>query len=188
MSFAVSTSLIRGICNDQDRWGAVAGEGNPYPSDEDHNPLGDMKIRGIYKPTSILPGQSNDIVVEDIERKAFSEGPFEIGLEEVVSPLVEIPSMIKLNAPQLGKVLRISLGAESKVGGGCCEDNKRAKYTSEEVDALAGDGIQDGGAGEGHGVVRKEGGYLVVSSERYPLRYDTGHSEGQAPSHGIPAE
>ena len=83
-------------------------------------------------------------MVEDIERKTLSEGPFEIGLEEVVSPLVEIPSMIKLNAPQLRKVLRIFSGVESIVGGGCHEKNKRANRASDKLDILAGDGIQDG--------------------------------------------
>ena len=57
-------------------------ERNPYPSDEDLDPLADMKIRGIYKPTGIVPGQSKDVMVEYIERKTLSEGPFEIGSED----------------------------------------------------------------------------------------------------------
>ena len=133
-------------------------ERNPYPSDEDLDPLADMKIRGIYKPTGIVPGQSKDVMVEYVERKAPSEGPFEIRFEEGVSPLVEIPSMIKLNAWQLGKLVRVFSGAESIVGGGCHEDDKRANCASDKSVVLASDRIQDGGVGEGHGAVRKESG------------------------------
>ena len=133
-------------------------ERNPYPSDEDLVPLAEFKIRGIYKPTGILPRQSEDIMVEYVERKTLSEGPFEIRFEEVVSPLVEIPSMIKLNAPQLGKLVRIFSGDERIVGGGCREDDKRGNCTSNELAALADDGIRDGEVEEGHGEMREERG------------------------------
>ena len=122
-SFSALTSLSRGICDNRDQRDGLLLARNPYPSDEDLDPLGDMKICGIYKPASILPGQNKDIVVEDIERKTLSKGALETGLEEVVSPLVEIPSMIKLDASQLGKVVRIFFGAERVVGNGCRDDN-----------------------------------------------------------------
>ena len=114
-----------------------------------------MEIRGIYKATGILPRQSKDIMVEYIERKTLSEGSFEIGLEEVVTPLVELPSMIKLNPSQLGKLVRIFSGAESIVGGSC-RDEKRTNRPSDELVVLAGDGIQDGGVEEGHGTMRND--------------------------------
>ena len=48
--------------------------------------------------TSVLPGQGNDVMVEHVEGEAFPEVSLEVGLEEVVSPLEEIPSVAKLNA------------------------------------------------------------------------------------------
>ena len=158
-SFSTLTSLSRGICDDQgQRGGPLVRERNEYPSDEDLDPLANLKIRGIYKPTGIVPRQSKDIVVKYVERKTLSEGPLEIGFEEVVSSLVEIPSMIKLNAPKLGKLVRIFSGDKSIVGGGCREDDKRAKRAGDELAVLAGNGIQDGGVEEGHGEMRKERG------------------------------
>ena len=100
MSFSTPASLVRGIYDDQDQWGRLSLRGgNAYPSDEDLEPLTDMKIRGIHNPPSVLPRQNNDFVVEYIERKALSEVPFEVGLDEIVSRSTEIPSVIKLNAP-----------------------------------------------------------------------------------------
>ena len=116
----------------------------------------------MYNSTSILPGQSNDIVVEYIERKAFSEGPFEIGLEEVVSPSIEIPSMIKLNAPQLGNPVRVFSGTESIVGGSC-RDDKRTNPPSDELVVFAGDGIQDGRVEEIHWVVSRRKTKGIIS-------------------------
>ena len=155
-SFPTLTSSSWGICDDQGQWDSTLVPGrNPYPSGEDLDRLTNLKIRGIYKPTGILPGQSKDVMVEYIERKTLSEGPFEIGSEEVVSPLVEIPSMIKLNAWQLGKLVRVFSGAESVVGGGCGDD-ERTNRANNELVVPAGDGIQDAGAEEGHGAIRKE--------------------------------
>ena len=99
-SFSTPASLTRGTYDDQDQWDRLSLRGrNTYPSDEDPEPLADMKIHGIYNPTSILPRQNKDVMVEYIERKTLSEVPFEVGLEEIVSRLIEIPSVIKLNAP-----------------------------------------------------------------------------------------
>ena len=64
--------------------------------------------------------------------------------------MVETPGMIKLNAWQLGKLVRVVSGTESIVGGSR-RDDKRA---SDELVDLAGDGIQDDGVRERHGAVR----------------------------------
>jgi hypothetical protein len=57
-------------------------------------------------------------MVEHIEREALSEVSLEVRLEEVVSPLEEIPSMVKLDAPQLGELtkqrLSLRLGVRSR--------------------------------------------------------------------------
>jgi len=105
--------------------------------------------------TSILSSQSNDLVMEHVERKALSEISLEVRLEEVVSPLEEIPSMVKLDSPQLGEFVFLILGAESMVDSGCNEDGSRANGANDELVVLADDGIQDGRVESRHGWVRK---------------------------------
>ena len=61
--------------------------------------LADVKVWiRVENLTSIVPSQSNDIVVEDIEREASSEVSLEIRMKEVVPPSKEIPSTVKLDA------------------------------------------------------------------------------------------
>ena len=158
VSLSTVTSLTRGSCGDQDQWDRLLLRGrNTYPSDEELDPLADMEIRGIRNPTSILSRQGNDVVVEYIERKTLSEVPFEVGLEEIISRLIKIPSVIKLNAPQLGKLVRLFFRAENIVGGGCREDDSRANHASDELVVLSGDGVQDCRAEERHGAMRRGG-------------------------------
>jgi len=47
----------------------------------------------------IFSSQSNDVMVEHIKGEAFPEVLLEIRVEEVVPPLEEIPSMVKLDTP-----------------------------------------------------------------------------------------
>ena len=94
-------------------------------------------------------------MVEHIERETLAEVSLEIQLEEVVSPLKEIPSMVKLDAPQLGKVVLLISGAESIVENGCHKDSGRANSTSNKLVVLAGDEIQGGRVESGHEVARK---------------------------------
>ena len=94
-------------------------------------------------------------MMEYIERKTLSKVPFIVGLEEIVSRSIEIPSVIKLNTPQLGKLVRPLFSAENIVGGGCREDDSRANRASDELAVLSGDGIRDGRVEEGHGAARK---------------------------------
>jgi len=101
--------------------------------------------------TSILPGQGDDVMVEDVEREALSKVLLEIRLEEVVSPSEEIPSMVKLDSPQLGEFALLILGAESIVDDGCREDGSRADGASDELVVLADNGIQEGRVESGHG-------------------------------------
>ena len=105
----------------------------------------------VERFTGILPSQSNDVMMEYFEREALSEVSFEVRLEEIVSSLEEIPSVVKLDTPQLGKLVLLVLGAESIVDGGCREDCDRANGSNDELAVLADDGIQDGGVESGHG-------------------------------------
>ena len=108
---------------------------------------------GVEKSTSILSGQDDNGMVEHIERETLSEVSLEVRLEEVVSPLEEIPSMEKLDALQLRKVVVLIFGAESIVENGYRKDGSRAKG---EPVVLSRDEIQDGRAESGHGVVGKQ--------------------------------
>ena len=54
---------------------------------------------------SILPSQCDDGVMEDVEGEALPEVSLEVRLEEVVPPLEEIPSVVKLDALELGEVV-----------------------------------------------------------------------------------
>jgi len=72
-------------------------------------------------------------------------------------PLEEIPCMVQLDAPQLQQVVSLIIGAESIVGGSCCEDGSHANSTSDESIVLAPDGIQDGSVENGHEVGREDG-------------------------------
>jgi hypothetical protein len=99
-------------------------------------------------------------MVEHLEGEALSEVPLEVQLEEVVSPSEEIPSMIKLDAPQLGEVTVLIFGAESVVGSSCHEDGSHANCTSDKLVVLTGNGGQDGRVESGHEAneaERKEG-------------------------------
>ena len=93
-------------------------------------------------------------MVEHIERETVSEGSLEVRLEEVVSLLEEIPSMIKLDTAQLRKLVCLIFGAESIVDSGCHKDGSRANGTGDELIFLTGDEIQNGRVESGHGVVR----------------------------------
>jgi hypothetical protein len=55
-----------------------------------------MGVR-VENSTSIFPSQGDDIVVEHIERETLAVVSIEVRPEEVVSPLEEIPSMVKLD-------------------------------------------------------------------------------------------
>ena len=70
-------------------------------------------------------------MTKDTEREAFSGVSSEIRMEEVVSPSEEIPSMVKLDAPQPGELPSPILGAEIIVGSSYCEDDSRANDTDE---------------------------------------------------------
>jgi len=83
--------------------------------------------------TSILSGQGDDIVLEHIERETLSEVSLEVRLEEVVSVLEEIPSVVELDAPQLRKFVLLVSGIEGIVKSGCREDSSRANGTSDEI-------------------------------------------------------
>ena len=80
-------------------------------------------------------------MVEHIEREAPSEVSLEVGLEEVVSSLEEIPSMVKLDSSQLRKVVLPISGVESIVENSCHEDGGCANGTSDKLVVLASDEV-----------------------------------------------
>jgi len=117
---------------------------NSHPSHEDLVTLveGKVLIR-VESLTGILPDQGDDIMVEHVERETLSKVPLEVPLEKVVSPLEEIPSMVKLDAPQLRKLVVPIAESESIVENCCRKDGGCAKGTSSELVVLSCDEIQD---------------------------------------------
>jgi len=87
-------------------------------------------------------------------------------MEEVESPLEEIPSMVKLDTTQLGEVVFLIFGADCIVGG-CREDCSCANGTSDGSAVLASDRIQDGRVESGHEADRgrQNGGDLSILYE-----------------------
>jgi len=158
-------------------------EGNPHRSHKYLVTLVEVEVRvRVESSTSILPSQGDDIMVEHVERETLSAVLIEVRLEEVISPLEEIPSMVKLDTPQLRKVVPRIFGAENIVEGGCREDGSGANGTSDDPVVLVSDEVQDGRVESGHEVVRKQGrrGYGVLFVFRvedwvniYLLRGDT---------------
>jgi len=149
----MSTSLTRGDYDRQTQWSIqLPWKRNAHSSHKYPVTLVEVEVWvREERLTSILPNQSNDIMVEDVEREALSDVSLEVQLKEVVPPIEEIPSMVQLDAPQLGEFVMLILGSESVVDGGCRENGSRANGTSDELVVLAGDGIQDGGVEGGHG-------------------------------------
>jgi len=94
-------------------------------------------------------------MMEHVEREALSEVLLEIRLDEVVPPMEEIPSVVKLDSPQLGELLLLIFGTESVVDSSCHEDGSRSDGAGDELVVLADAGIQDGGVESRHGWVRK---------------------------------
>lgn len=90
-----------------------------------------------------------------MKREALSEILLEVRLEEVVSPLEEIPGMVKLDALQLRNAVLLVFGAEGIVENGCRENGSGANGPGDKLVALAS---QDGRVESGHKVVRKQGG------------------------------
>ena len=72
---------------------------NTYRSREKLETLQDVKVRvGEKNAASLFPGQSDELVVDHIERETSPRVSFVVRLEEVVSPSEEIPSVVKLDA------------------------------------------------------------------------------------------
>ena len=99
-----------------------------------------------------LPSQSNNIMVEHFEREAFPEISLEVRLEEVISFLEEMPSMVQLNAPQLGEIVLLVLGVKNIVDSSCGEDDRRA---SDKLVVCAGDEGRVSRVESGHEVSRE---------------------------------
>ena len=97
---------------------------------------------------SVFTSQGDDVMVEHAERETLSESLLEVPLEEVISAPEKIPSMVKLDAPQLGKVVRLILGAQSPVGNGCYKGESSA---SDELVVPASNEGQGGRVESGHG-------------------------------------
>ena len=92
--------------------------------------------------------------MEDIEREAFPGVSAEVRVDEIVSSSEEIPSIVKLDAPQPREFMLLILGAENIVGSSYREEGSRANSTDGEVIVLDGEGIHDSRVESGHEVVR----------------------------------
>ena len=109
------------------------GWGDTHSSHEKFVALIEIEVRVRVKSfPPLFPNQSNDVMVEHVEGKALSEVLLEIRVEEVVPPLEEIPSVVKLDSPQPGEALLFILGAERIVGSCCREDCNSAHGTCDE--------------------------------------------------------
>ena len=152
-SVAISTSLIRGAYDRKNqRKILLLRERSPHRSHQDFVALVEVDMRvGIESSTGIFSNQSNDVVMEHVERETLSEVSLEVRLEEVVTLSEEIPSMVKLDAPQSGKFVRLVFGAERIIGDYCHKDSSNADSTSDKLAVLTGDWIQDGRIGGEHG-------------------------------------
>ena len=72
---------------------------NTYRSCEKLETLHDVKVRvRENNAAGLFPGQSDELVVDHIERETFPRVSFIVRLEEVVSPSEEIPSVVELDA------------------------------------------------------------------------------------------
>ena len=112
---------------------------NTYSSPQNLVTLADVEMGvGEENSTSILPTQSNDVMVEDVEREALAEVLFQVRPKEVVSPVEEFPSVEELNARQLGEVVLLIFGTESVVDSGCYQYGGHTNRTSEDLAVLAG--------------------------------------------------
>ena len=80
-------------------------------------------------------------MVEHVKGETLSEVPLEVRLHEVVSPVEEIPSVIKLDASQLREVVTLIFVTELVVDSICCKSGSHASSTSDELLVLAGDRI-----------------------------------------------
>jgi hypothetical protein len=172
-SVAIFTSPIRGACDHGDQPNVLLPRGrNPHRSHEDFVTLVYIKVPvRVESSTSIVSSQGDDIMVEDVERETLSGVSREVRLEEIVSPLEEIPSMVKLDTPQPRKGVLFIFGAEKIVESGCREDCSGANGTGNKLVFLASDEIQDGRVESGHEVVRVEGTASVVQLEDWVNHY-----------------
>ena len=84
-------------------------------------------------------------------------------MEEVESPLEEIPSMVKLDTTQLREVVPLIFGAKCIVDSSCREDCSRTNGPGDELVVLVGHRIKNGRIESGHemGRVGRAGGISV---------------------------
>ena len=118
---------------------SLVSQGNAYNSQQKLDTLAEVKLRArIQNPTSFLPGQCGYIVVEHVERKT-PRVLLEVRQEEIVPLVKEVPSMVQLNPPQLGKPVSIALGPEGKIDKGRRKDSSHANCTGKELAVFARD-------------------------------------------------
>ena len=66
-----------------------------YDSHENLVTIVEIKVRVRKKcVTAVLPGHSYDFMMENFERKALSQISSEVGIQEVIPPLEEIPGVV----------------------------------------------------------------------------------------------
>ena len=107
---------------------------------------------GKESATRVFTSQSNDLVMEDVEREA-PQFPFEVQTDKVVTAFEEVPSMVELDAPQLWEFVLLVLGGQSIIDGSCGEDGHHANGGSDvELVAFAGERTGDGRIEDRHGI------------------------------------
>ena len=157
-STAMSASLTRGAWDHQGQYNVRLARGRKaYSPHKDPVTLIEVEVWVREENlTSIFPSQSNDVMVEHVEREALSEVFLQVRPKEVVSLSEEIPSVVKLDSLQLGEAVLLILRSESIVGGGCRKDDGRNDGTSKKLVVLAGGGGRGRRTRNGHEASREE--------------------------------
>ena len=105
---------------------------------------------GEENVTGVFSSQSNNLVMEDVEREA-PQFPFAVQTDEVVTAFDEVPSMVELDAPKFWESVLLDIGGKSIIDGSCGEDCHHTNGTSNvELVAFAGEGTEDGGIEDRH--------------------------------------
>jgi hypothetical protein len=103
--------------------------------------------------TSVLSAQSDDLVAEYFEIETLARILLIARPEKVVTLSKEVPSMVGLDAGQLGEFVLtgLALGAESIKDDGRGDDRSDAEDAGDELVVLAGDGMKEGRIESRHG-------------------------------------
>ena len=138
-------------------WVISEKEKRAYSTHEDFVTLINAQV-GVTEEylTSIISAQGDDLVGENLEIEALARVLFVSRPEKVVALSKEVPSMVGLDARQLGEFVLLGLAgvAERIKDDGRCEDGSDAKDAGDELVVLTGDGMKEGRIESRHEVER----------------------------------